>query len=57
MDAQKAELVQDAVMGYFDELEATRERLDQRFDDMESGRVAPTEGDEAYRLLMEKTQV
>jgi len=33
------ELVEDAVIGYFDELANTRELLDRRFDDLESGRV------------------
>jgi hypothetical protein len=49
------ELVEDAVIGYFDELAHTREMLEQRFDDLESGRVKPIDGEEAYRRLMEKT--
>jgi predicted transcriptional regulator len=49
------ELVEDAVIGYFDELAHTREMLDRRFDDLESGRVKPIDGEEAYRHLMEKT--
>jgi hypothetical protein len=49
------ELVQDAVMGYFDELANAREMLDRRFDDLESGRLTPIDGEEAYQLLMEKT--
>lgn len=51
------ELVEDAVVGYFDELAHTREMLDRRFDDLESGRVKPIDGEEAYRRLMEKTEV
>ena len=50
------ELVEDAVIGYFDELAHTREMLDQRFDDLASGRVTPIDGEEAYRRLMEKTE-
>lgn len=50
------ELVEDAVLGYFDELANAREMLDRRFDDLESGRVKPIDGEEAYRLLMEKTE-
>jgi predicted transcriptional regulator len=50
------ELVEDAVVGYFDELAHTREMLDRRFDDLESGRVRPIDGEEAYRRLMEKTE-
>lgn len=50
------ELVEDAIIGYFDELARTREMLDRRFDDLESGRVKPIDGEEAYRRLMEKTE-
>ena len=49
-------LVEDAVTGYFDELAQARETLDRRFDDLESGRVKPVDGEEAYRSLMEKTE-
>jgi len=49
------ELVEDAVIGYFDEPAHTREMLDRRLDDLESGRVKPIDGEEAYRRLMEKT--
>jgi predicted transcriptional regulator len=49
------ELVEDAVIGYFDELASSREMLDRRFDDLESGRVNAIDGEEAYRLLMDKT--
>jgi len=50
------ELLEDAVTGLFDELAFTREMLDRRFDDLESGRVRPIDGEEAYRRLMEKTE-
>ena len=50
------ELVEDAVIGYVDELTRTREMLDRRFDDLESGRVQPIDGEEAYRRLIEKTE-
>ena len=49
------ELVEDALIGYFDEVAHTREMLDRRFDDLESGRVKLIDGEEAYRRLMEKT--
>jgi len=49
------ELIEDAVAGYFDELAQTREMLDRRFDDLETGRVKPIDGEDAYRRLMEKT--
>ena len=51
-----AELVEDALIGYFDELTQAREMLDRRYDDLESGRVKPIDGEEAYRRLMEKTE-
>jgi predicted transcriptional regulator len=51
-----SELLEDAVIGYFDELAHTRELLDRRFGDLESGRVKPIDGEEAYRRLMEKTE-
>ena len=49
------ELVEDAVIGYFDELAHAREMLDRHFNDLESGRVKPIDGEEAYRRLLEKT--
>jgi predicted transcriptional regulator len=50
------ELVEEAVIGYFDELSYAREMLDRRYDDLESGRVKPIDGEEAFRRLMEKTE-
>lgn len=50
------ELVQDAVMGFFDELAFTREMLEHRYRDLETGRVQPIDGEEAYRRLMAKTE-
>ena len=41
-----AELVEDAVAGYFDELVQTREMLDSRYDDLRSGRVKPIDGED-----------
>ena len=41
------ELVEEAVVGYVDELAHTREMLDRRFDDLESGRVKAIDGEEA----------
>lgn len=43
------------MVGYFDELAHTREMLDRRYDDLESGRVMPINGEDAYRRLMEKS--
>lgn len=50
------ELVADAVTGLFDELAFTREMLDRRYDDLESGCVQPIDGEDAYRRLMAKTE-
>ncbi len=50
------ELVEDAVIGYCDQLANARAMLDRRFDELESGRVKPIDGEEAYRRLMEKTE-
>jgi len=50
------ELVEDAVIDLFDELAYTREMLDRRYDDLESGRFQPIDSEEAYRRLMEKTE-
>jgi predicted transcriptional regulator len=45
------ELVEDAVVGYFDELARTREMLDRRYDDLESGRVKPIDGEAFFESL------
>lgn len=45
------ELVQDVVEGYVDELRETREMLDSRYDDLESGRVKPIDGEEFFENL------
>ncbi|MDQ2947857.1 MAG: hypothetical protein M3Y27_18320 [Acidobacteriota bacterium] len=51
-----AELVEDALIGYFDEVAHTREMLDRRYDDLESGKVKLIDGEEGFRRLMEKTE-
>jgi predicted transcriptional regulator len=50
------ELVEDALIGYFDELASLRETLDRRYDEIESGKVKMIDGEEAYRRLMEKAE-
>jgi predicted transcriptional regulator len=50
------EVIEDALTGYFDELRYTREMLDRRYDDLESGKVTPIDGEEAFRSLLEKTE-
>ena len=49
------ELVEDAVIGYFDELTHAREMIDRRFDELESGVVTPIDGEEAFKRLIENT--
>jgi predicted transcriptional regulator len=47
MGRRSDELVQDAVMGFFDELAFTREMLERRYRDLDAGRVQPIDGEEA----------
>ncbi|HEY3937739.1 MAG TPA: hypothetical protein VGL97_09925 [Bryobacteraceae bacterium] len=56
MGGRSDELVQDAVKGFSDELAFTREMLERRYRDLETGRVQPIDGEEAYRRLMAKTE-
>ncbi|HEY4933464.1 MAG TPA: hypothetical protein VII23_18020 [Terriglobales bacterium] len=49
------ELVEDAVLGYFNELAQTRESLNSRYDELKSGRVKPIPGDEVIARLREKS--
>jgi hypothetical protein len=50
------ELVEDVVAGYFDELAATRDMLNSRYDDLKSGRVKLIDGEEALARLKAKTE-
>jgi predicted DNA-binding protein len=45
------ELLQDAFVGYFDELAELRRAFDSRHDDLKSGRVKPISGDEMKARL------
>ena len=49
------ELVEDAVLGYFDELAQARQTLNSRYDDLKSGRVKPIPGEEVIARLREKS--
>jgi predicted transcriptional regulator len=53
---QPAEVIEDAVIGLYDEMAYTREMLDRRYDEMESAKAQGIDGEEAYRRLMERTQ-
>jgi putative addiction module component (TIGR02574 family) len=49
------ELVEDAVAGLFDELAYTRQTLDRRYDDLESGKIKPISGEEVFARLRAKS--
>ena len=48
------ELVRDAVAGYVDEIGGTRDMLNSRYDDIESGKVKLIDGEEAFARLRER---
>mgnify|MGYP003350560269 CR=1 FL=1 len=50
------DLVQDAVAGMFDELAETREMLDRRYDEIESGKVKLIPGEEVESYFREKRE-
>lgn len=50
------ELVEDAMAGYLAELTQVRKMLDNRFDDVKSGRVAPIDGEQAFKRLRQKSE-
>jgi predicted transcriptional regulator len=50
-----SELVEDAMAGYLDELNGVRDMLEQRLDDLESGRVQPMDGEEALARLRDRS--
>jgi predicted DNA-binding protein len=49
-----AHLVEDAIAGYFNEVEELRATLDRRYDEIVSGRVKGVPGDAARRILEER---
>ena len=49
------ELVENVVTDFFDEITFTRETLDRRYDDLESGRVKLIPGDEVFARLRAKS--
>ena len=50
------ELVEDAMAGYLVELNQVRNMLDGRYDDIKSGRVAPIDGEEAFKRLRRNSE-
>ena len=49
------ELVEDALRSYLGELAGVRDMLDNRYDDVASGRVQLIDGDEAFFRLKKRT--
>jgi len=49
-----SELVQDVVAGYVDELAGVRAMLDNRYDDLKSGRVKPLDGEAFFDSLRQR---
>jgi hypothetical protein len=45
------QLIEDALAGYVAVLAQTREMLDNRYDDLKSGRVKPIDGEEFFESL------
>jgi hypothetical protein len=50
------DLVEDAMAGYLQELTQVREMLDNRYDDLKTGRVKPIDGEEAFANLRRKSK-
>jgi predicted transcriptional regulator len=50
------ELLQDALAGYLVNLGQTRDVLNNRYDDLKSGRVKPIDGEEAFTRLKARTE-
>jgi hypothetical protein len=50
------ELVEDAIAGYFNEIEVLRNMLDSRYDEIVNGKVQPLDGVEACRLIRERAE-
>ncbi len=48
------ELIEDAVVGYFEELAEARRTLNSRYDDLKSGRIKQVTGDEVIAHFREK---
>jgi len=50
------DLVEDAMAGYIAELAQVRKMLDDRYDDLKSGRITPIDGQEAINQLRRKSK-
>lgn len=50
------ELVEGAMAGYLAEMAQVRKMLDNRYDEIKSGRVVPIDGGEAFERLRRKSE-
>jgi predicted transcriptional regulator len=50
------DLVEDAMAGYLAEMGQVRKMLDNRYDEIKSGRVEPIDGEEAFDRLRRKRE-
>ena len=50
------DLVEDALSGYLQEVAYTRDMLENRFDDLKTGRVQPIDGEEVFARLRQKSK-
>jgi predicted DNA-binding protein len=49
------ELAEEAITGYLSELSETREALNSRYEDLQSGRIAPLDGEQVFAILRRKS--
>ena len=50
------DLIQDALVGYFEELGILRSSLDARYDELKTGRVQLIDGEKAFDALKPKSE-
>ena len=49
-------IVEDAAVAYIQKLDQLRQTLDSRYDDLESGRIKPIDGEEFFESLLKREQ-
>lgn len=52
----KDELIEDVIAGYFEELAQVRQMLDGRYDDIDTGRVKPVDGEAFFENLRRREE-
>ena len=50
------DLLEDALAGYLEEVTDLRQMLDRRYDDLESGRVQPVDGEAFFETLRQREE-